>query len=126
MSLILTLGLPSDPHQVLVLTYDLVKKLPAQTAARFGVVICDESHHLKNKDAQRTQAVSTLVRGAAVAVLITGTPLLSRPIEIWSQVRGAQMTELMGPTCCWVSWWSAQSVWGRQRGLQLPFRTALC
>lgn len=79
-------GLPSAPNQVLLLTYDLVKKLPAQTAARFGVVICDESHQLKNKDAQRTQAVGRLVRGARVAMLLTGTPLLSRPIEAWSQV----------------------------------------
>lgn len=82
-------GLPATRNQVLVLTYDLVKKLSPQTAARFGVVICDESHQLKNKDTQRTKAVSNVVRGAAVAVLLTGTPLLSRPIEVWSQVSTA-------------------------------------
>ncbi|WIA08961.1 hypothetical protein OEZ85_008376 [Tetradesmus obliquus] len=79
-------GLPATRKQVLLLTYDLAKQLPPNIAARFSTVICDESHHLKNKDAQRTQAVTSLVRGARRAVLLTGTPLLSRPIEAWSQV----------------------------------------
>jgi SWI/SNF-related matrix-associated actin-dependent regulator 1 of chromatin subfamily A len=74
---------------VLVLTYDLAKRLPANIAARFGMVICDESHHLKNKDAQRTQCARALVTGAKRGMLLTGTPLLSRPIEAWSQVRYA-------------------------------------
>jgi hypothetical protein len=36
--------------------------------------------------AQRTQFVTRLVKGAKRAVLLTGTPLLSRPIEAWPQV----------------------------------------
>jgi SWI/SNF-related matrix-associated actin-dependent regulator 1 of chromatin subfamily A len=79
-------GLPATRKQVLVLTYDLAKQLPPNIAARFNVVICDESHYLKNKDAQRTQCMRRLVTGAKRAMLLTGTPLLSRPIEAWSQV----------------------------------------
>jgi SWI/SNF-related matrix-associated actin-dependent regulator 1 of chromatin subfamily A len=79
-------GLPATKKQVLLLTYDLAKKLPAQVAARFGVVICDESHHLKNKDAERTKCMRALVTRTKRAMLLTGTPLLSRPIEAWSQV----------------------------------------
>jgi hypothetical protein len=38
--------------------------------------------------ARRTRFVGRVVRGAQHAILLTGTPMLSSPIEIWSQVRG--------------------------------------
>lgn len=40
-------GLPAVPH-ILLTTYKLVQQLPQQTLGRYGVVICDESHKLKD------------------------------------------------------------------------------
>jgi hypothetical protein len=37
----------------------------------------------------RSQFIGRVVRGARRAFLLTGTPLLSRPIEAWPQVRQA-------------------------------------
>jgi len=53
------------------------------------MVICDESHALKNRLSQRTQFFRTLLgRNIAKRVLfLTGTPALSRPIELYTQVR---------------------------------------
>lgn len=42
-----TSGLPQGPH-ILLSTYKLVQSLPTETLARYNVVICDESHKLKN------------------------------------------------------------------------------
>ena len=53
----------------------------------FGMVICDESHALKTHSAKRTQFIWPLVQQAKRAILITGTPALSRPIELFPQVQ---------------------------------------
>lgn len=56
----------------------------------WGAVVVDESHVLRacwNKDAQQTEAVTRLVRGAPRAVLMSGTPSLNRPFDLFSQVR---------------------------------------
>jgi hypothetical protein len=47
-------GLPrqGEPH-VLLTTYKMVQSLNAQALARYQVVICDESHRLKNHEAQQ-------------------------------------------------------------------------
>ncbi|KAI8476387.1 MAG: P-loop containing nucleoside triphosphate hydrolase protein [Monoraphidium minutum] len=70
------------PRSVCVVGYSLVDHL-GDAAAKYGVVICDESHQLKSRGTARTKFV---VRAAKRAILITGTPLLSRPIEAWPQV----------------------------------------
>jgi len=48
----------------------------------------DESHALKTPNSKRTAFVSELLKSQPEtrAVLITGTPVQSRPIEIWPQV----------------------------------------
>ena len=56
----------------------------------FGVIICDESHALKSHSAKRTQFMWPLVQQASRAILITGTPALSRPIELFPQVSPAR------------------------------------
>ena len=53
-------------------------------------VICDESHCLKTRTTKRTQFATALVKSARRALLITGTPLLSKPIELFPQVGGGR------------------------------------
>ncbi len=70
-----------------IVSYDLVPRIQAQLEAeQFKVVIADESHYLKNREAQRTQAVLPLLKQATRRVLLTGTPALSRPAELWPQL----------------------------------------
>ena len=69
-----------------IVPYSLVGKLaPTLLSKRFQVVVCDESHFLKDSKAQRTKAVVPLLKGARRALCLTGTPALSRPVEIFSQ-----------------------------------------
>lgn len=52
----------------------------------FKVVICDESHYLKNWTAQRTKAITPIIKQAARAILLSGTPAVSRPTELYPQI----------------------------------------
>jgi hypothetical protein len=52
----------------------------------FGFVIVDESHYLKTRTAARTQLIVPIVKRAAHAVLLSGTPALARPVELYPQI----------------------------------------
>jgi SWI/SNF-related matrix-associated actin-dependent regulator 1 of chromatin subfamily A len=48
-----------------------------------GVLIVDEAHNMKNNKSKRTEAIITIAHAAKRAIIITGTPFLNKPIEIW-------------------------------------------
>ncbi|XP_018716324.2 SWI/SNF-related matrix-associated actin-dependent regulator of chromatin subfamily A-like protein 1 isoform X2 [Eucalyptus grandis] len=50
------------------------------------LVIADESHFLKNAQAKRTTATLPVIKKAQYAMLLSGTPALSRPIELHKQL----------------------------------------
>jgi hypothetical protein len=47
-------------------------------------LIVDEAHYAKNKDSQRTIAVRTIATQCSSVWLLSGTPLLNNPPELWS------------------------------------------
>ena len=49
-----------------------------------GILIVDEAHNIKNKDAIRTKAVTALSHFAKRTILMTGTPILNRVEELYS------------------------------------------
>ncbi|KAF3773481.1 DNA annealing helicase and endonuclease, partial [Nymphaea thermarum] len=51
------------------------------------VVIADESHFLKNAQAKRTNTSLPVLQKAQFTILLTGTPALSRPIELFKQLQ---------------------------------------
>jgi len=48
------------------------------------LLVLDESHFIKNKDAKRTKAARNI--DAERRLFLTGTPIKNRPIELWTQV----------------------------------------
>ena len=48
------------------------------------MLVCDEAHKIKNKDAQQTKAVQALKPG--YAVLMTGTPVANKPEDVFTLV----------------------------------------
>nr|ADN34041.1 chromatin remodelling complex ATPase chain isw-1 [Cucumis melo subsp. melo] len=52
----------------------------------YQVVIADESHFMKNAQAKRTVACVPVIQKAQYAILLSGTPALSRPIELLKQL----------------------------------------
>ncbi|XP_057958933.1 uncharacterized protein LOC131151656 isoform X2 [Malania oleifera] len=70
-----------------IISYDVVPKLQSiLMASEFKVVIADESHFLKNAQAKRTSAALPVLQRAQYAILLSGTPALSRPIELFKQL----------------------------------------
>ncbi|KAG8375916.1 hypothetical protein BUALT_Bualt09G0008800 [Buddleja alternifolia] len=70
-----------------IISYDTVPKLQdILLASDFKVVIADESHFLKNAQAKRTNASLPILQKAQYVILLSGTPALSRPIELFKQL----------------------------------------
>ncbi len=49
----------------------------------YEMVIIDEAHYIKNRKAQRSEVVRALCQRAQYVLLLTGTPVLNRPAELW-------------------------------------------
>ena len=65
---------------VTVTNYEQVKKLGE---VAFDLVVLDEAHYIKNPKAQRTRAAQALAHRAKRCLVLTGTPVLNRPVELW-------------------------------------------
>ncbi len=50
----------------------------------WSVLIVDEAQYVKNRKAKRTKAIYKLAHAAEYVWLLTATPLLNRPDELWS------------------------------------------
>lgn len=65
-----------------LLTTDARPLVEALNRQRFAMVVVDESHYLKSRNAARTKILVPLIQSAKRAVLLTGTPALGRPEEV--------------------------------------------
>jgi SWI/SNF-related matrix-associated actin-dependent regulator 1 of chromatin subfamily A len=79
---------------VLIINYDIAAKLKSRLASvEWDLIGCDESHALKNSKAARTRAIlgGGKQREKALPgrfwILMSGTPILNRPCELWNTVR---------------------------------------
>lgn len=71
--------------QVIIINYDILKKFKNDLLmAKFDCLIADEAHLLKNSIAQRSKIVKLLTKNIPSILFLTGTPLLSRPIELFN------------------------------------------
>lgn len=76
--------IPSDV-EVWIMNYDILRKhLEQLSKIRFDCLIGDECHLVKSPKALRTKAFKSLSRDIHSIVLLSGTPLLSRPSELYS------------------------------------------
>jgi len=80
-----------DPEvSFLILTYGLLaRKSPVSEkilATSYKVVVADESHYIKNGEAQRTKACIQAFQKAPRRILLSGTPALGRPVELYTQL----------------------------------------
>ena len=77
-----------NKHDVFVINYDILKKnFKALSALRFDCMVCDEFHYIKNRTAQRTKAIMALATKIPHILLLSGTPMLSRPIELYTGLK---------------------------------------
>ncbi|XP_017116464.1 SWI/SNF-related matrix-associated actin-dependent regulator of chromatin subfamily A-like protein 1 [Drosophila elegans] len=74
--------------QVLITSYNMMERhMSMLQQRRYGFIIFDESHTLKNSKANCTKAAQKLTDQARRVVLLSGTPALSRPLELFTQLQ---------------------------------------
>uniref|UniRef100_A0A3Q3K5K4 SWI/SNF-related matrix-associated actin-dependent regulator of chromatin subfamily A-like protein 1 n=1 Tax=Monopterus albus TaxID=43700 RepID=A0A3Q3K5K4_MONAL len=76
-----------------IISYDLLSKMgKLQSGPPFSVLIMDESHFLKNIKTARCKAALPLLKAAKRVILLSGTPAMSRPSELYTQVLAVRPT----------------------------------
>jgi SWI/SNF-related matrix-associated actin-dependent regulator 1 of chromatin subfamily A len=85
-----------------IVNYDLLSSkavlLPLLSRS-YDLLVCDEAHYIKNLSAKRTKCVyfpKALSSRAKRIWLLTGTPVLNRPIELYSHLKSL-IPERLGP-----------------------------
>lgn len=79
--------------EIIIVNYDLITHsylFYQLKEIEWDLIICDEAHYLKNLEARRTQAVLAkdgLIHKAKRTLMMTGTPVLNRPIELYPILR---------------------------------------
>uniref|UniRef100_A0A2M4AFD2 Putative chromatin remodeling protein n=1 Tax=Anopheles triannulatus TaxID=58253 RepID=A0A2M4AFD2_9DIPT len=74
--------------RVLISSYSLMERCGDKLQDRgFGMLIFDESHTLKNFKAKCTNVAMALSKKARRIILLSGTPALSRPVELFTQLQ---------------------------------------
>ena len=81
-----------DEADVVIVNYDRLAKLSQSLySERWALVVYDEAHYLKSPDAARTRAAYGEDGRSGIAakkyVLLTGTPIMNRPIELWTHLK---------------------------------------
>ncbi|XP_028928029.1 SWI/SNF-related matrix-associated actin-dependent regulator of chromatin subfamily A-like protein 1 isoform X1 [Ornithorhynchus anatinus] len=69
-----------------IVSFDLLGKVDKPPGTAFRVVIVDESHFLKNLKTVRCQTALPLLKAARRVILLSGTPAMSRPAELYTQI----------------------------------------
>ncbi|KAK0416854.1 hypothetical protein QR680_012719 [Steinernema hermaphroditum] len=82
------LPISKSANTVVIISYDLLNlKLKQITDYKFYVLIFDECHVLKDSKTKRATSATELGKIARRTILLSGTPALSRPAELFSQLR---------------------------------------
>jgi SWI/SNF-related matrix-associated actin-dependent regulator 1 of chromatin subfamily A len=68
----------------IIISYDAAKKLKI---GQRDCLIIDEAHYIKNTKSQRHKKIIEIADGCKHVITLTGTPLISRPVELWGVMR---------------------------------------
>lgn len=78
-------------NKAILMSYDLLSKMQdAIIMRKFKAVVMDESHFIKNPKSSRTKAAQAIMNNVKRIIMLTGTPALSRPIELYTQISALQ------------------------------------
>ncbi|KAK2196288.1 bifunctional Helicase [Babesia duncani] len=71
--------------KIIVTSYDMLVQ-NEHFRHKYMAIIVDESHYLKNKQAKRTKCLVPLIELAKRVILLSGTPTLNVPSELYTQI----------------------------------------
>ncbi len=68
--------------EIYIVNYDILSKHDWLAEKEWDIVVCDEAHYAKNPKAARTKACLSILRKAKKKIMLTGTPIMNRPVEL--------------------------------------------
>ena len=88
-------------YDVVIINYNsrvLEKWLMELVGFGAGTIVLDEAHNVKNESAQQTKLVAQLLQYSSKArrLLLTGTPVVNRPVEFWTLIKMLGRAKEMG------------------------------
>ena len=87
---------PSPPPpraNILIINYEILHHwLPLLQPLGLSTIIVDECHRIKNPSIISTRAVLSLTAAAARVIPMSGTPITSRPSEMWTAIHAVDRT----------------------------------
>ncbi|KAM8934050.1 SWI/SNF-related matrix-associated actin-dependent regulator of chromatin subfamily A-like protein 1 [Pelodytes ibericus] len=75
-----------------IVSFDLIGRVDKDIMGSCKVVIVDESHFLKNVKTARFRSAMPLLKAATRVILLSGTPAMSRPAELYTQIAAVKPT----------------------------------
>lgn len=72
----------------IIISYDIAHKVIDRLV--FKTVICDESHYMKNRKSLRARKIVPMLKRTPHVFLLTGTPALNRPVELFMQMHAVR------------------------------------
>ena len=88
-----------DGHNFVIINYDIVSKFEEYFLEKqFDLIVLDECHAIKSYKAKRTQNILKLKDSFDHKIILTGTPLLNRPQELFTLLNFVRPEE-------WNSFW---------------------
>jgi len=71
-----------------ITSYEIATKLAPQfLPSGINTAICDESHYLKSHKSKRSEALVPILTRMKRLILLSGTPMLARPIELFNSLK---------------------------------------
>ena len=62
---------------------------------KYKMVICDESHYIKNRKSIRARKLVPFLKRIRYLILLSGTPLLNRPQELYTQITSFNKSHIL-------------------------------
>jgi len=85
-----TLNADLKTKKIFIINYDAIlneQVFQSLMGTKLKVLICDESHRLKSHNAKRSQKVFLLSKAAKWRFLLSGTPALKSPMDLFQQFK---------------------------------------
>lgn len=78
----------SNEHDIYMINYESVPRLEKELALKnFNLLVLDESHYVKNPKSNRAKACFKLSQKIPDKLILTGTPIMNNPLDIFGQYR---------------------------------------
>lgn len=90
-----------------IVTYDSAARYKDELIkVAYSCIVADESHQMKTPFSQRTTAATALANRAYRRILLSGTPSLGSPFDLYGQLR------FLGTYFCPENWWTFRKKFG--------------